>query len=238
MSGRIRAFVLPLLFCLVAQDARAQPAIVLDRPADAIVVDGDTIQIDGRVVDFFGVDAPELGQDCAADGIAWTCGMAAAYDLRKRLALARGPLVCEPRAAGASGTVRAQCIVDAHDLGALQVEAGLAVALPEGPLAYRALEGRARDARLGIWHSGFELPRNWRRRHRRPQPGCPVRGLRTGDGRRLYVTPFDAPATVPADAETDGFWCSDDVVRMSGYRRPGEMPAPSAPGEAATGSRR
>lgn len=234
-----RAFVLLASALLVAAGPGGDaPAILLDQPVRAVVIDGDTIQIGGRVLDLFGIDVPELGQDCSADGVVWTCGMAAAHDLRKRLALARGPLVCEPRGTGTTGTTLAQCIVDTHDLGALQVEAGLAVVLPDGPWAYRALEARAREARLGIWHSGFDAPGRWREYHRGPEAGCPIRAVRTRDGRGLYVTPFDDPAVLPADARTEGFWCSDDVVRAVGYRRPGETSVASPGAGEEPGSRR
>ena len=42
------------------------------------VIDGDTLQVDGDVVQLYGIDAPELGQLCESDGRLWHCGMEAA----------------------------------------------------------------------------------------------------------------------------------------------------------------
>jgi endonuclease YncB( thermonuclease family) len=42
------------------------------------VIDGDTVEIDGRLVQLYGIDAPELGQLCDRDGELWECGREAA----------------------------------------------------------------------------------------------------------------------------------------------------------------
>ena len=41
---------------------------------DVLVIDGDTIMIDGVVADIAGIDAPELGQQCLHNGSFWDCG--------------------------------------------------------------------------------------------------------------------------------------------------------------------
>ena len=37
----------------------------------ASVIDGDTIEIHGQRIRFQGIDAPESGQSCKADGVEW-----------------------------------------------------------------------------------------------------------------------------------------------------------------------
>ena len=38
------------------------------------VIDADTIDVGAVRVRLFGIDAPEMGQPCAADGRTWDCG--------------------------------------------------------------------------------------------------------------------------------------------------------------------
>ena len=38
---------------------------------DVLVIDGDTIMINGVVADIAGIDAPELGQQCLHNGSFW-----------------------------------------------------------------------------------------------------------------------------------------------------------------------
>ena len=66
------------------------------------------------------------------------------------------------------GRTVAVCRVNGLELGAEMVARGWAVdyeAYSHG--YYRAEESAARTARLGIWSGQFELPAEWRRRHRR-----------------------------------------------------------------------
>jgi endonuclease YncB( thermonuclease family) len=235
---RIVCGLCALLSALPARAAPPADAIRLDRPADAVVVDGDTIQIGVRVVDLAGIDAPELGQDCRSGEVVWTCGLVAAYDLGKRLALADGPLVCEPQGRTGTGTLTAVCSLGTDVLAALQLESGLAVALPDAPFSYHALEERARGAALGIWHTDFVPPSVFRARHGGAGAGCAIRAVVTAAGAKLYFTPFDPPDARPAAVVSESPWCSDDVAREAGYRRPGETVDQPEAGPAASGSSR
>jgi endonuclease YncB( thermonuclease family) len=51
----------------------------------ASVVDGDTIQIHGRRVRLFGIDAPEAVQACEANGREHRCGEAASHALADKI---------------------------------------------------------------------------------------------------------------------------------------------------------
>lgn len=218
---------LAVLFC--ALPARAAPSsqpIRLDDPGAAVVIDGDSLQIAGHVVDLAGIDAPELGQDCRSGEVVWRCGLDAAYELKKRLALAHGPLVCEALKPAASGSLVAVCSLGTDALAALQLESGLAMALPDAPFSYRASEQKARAAALGIWHADMVAPAEFRAKMGGVGTGCPIQGVIAATGERLYFTPFDPPDLRPAKVVAEGFWCSDDVARAAGYRRPGETEDP------------
>jgi hypothetical protein len=60
------------------------------------VIDGDTLQVDGAIVQLYGIDAPELGQLCQSEERLWPCGVDAALALSKLLTLNRSSLHCAP----------------------------------------------------------------------------------------------------------------------------------------------
>jgi endonuclease YncB( thermonuclease family) len=64
-------FLALLLVFVAAWPGSAQEPIT----GVASVIDGDTIEIHGVRIRFFGIDAPEGGQQCRRpDGSSWRCG--------------------------------------------------------------------------------------------------------------------------------------------------------------------
>jgi endonuclease YncB( thermonuclease family) len=198
------------------------------------VVDGDTLQVGDRVVDLFGIDAPELGQHCLHDDGWQSCGLAAAFELRKLLALEKGKLTCTPvsRAPAVQPGLahRELCRIGDVDLANVLLEAGYAMATDDADQSYHDSEKSAQRARLGLWHSSFANPADWRAGNRlpgEPDPelnGCPVKGIHAADGSRRYLVPtdegYDAVRLDPARG--DRAFCSDEAARADGWRRPGE----------------
>jgi endonuclease YncB( thermonuclease family) len=130
--------------------------------------DGDTLQVGDTKYRLFGIDAPELHQNCEeADGKSWACGRAAQKRL-KDLA-GRGPVTCTTRARDRFKRVVAVCRTDSvPDLGETLVREGLAINLggrTAGP--YESIEREAQAARSGIWQGRFERPSAWRQAHPR-----------------------------------------------------------------------
>lgn len=123
--------------------------------------DGDTIDMTGIVIRLHGIDAPEFRQTCSRSGVSWNCGKEAADKLA---ALVAGkPVHCEQRDIDDYGRTVATCRVGQIDLSAAMVDAGLAVALPNFTAAYVGNEARARENRLGIWDSDFQMPADYRK---------------------------------------------------------------------------
>lgn len=199
-----------------------------DRPATAI--DGDTIQLDGKVVQLYGIDAPELGQHCLDSGVWETCGQAAAHELNKQLRLSRQTVKCLP--VKSSETPEDVCFVGDTDVAEALLTAGYVTASAAANPDYRELEETAREARLGLWHSDFVTPSDWRRGKRLAnEPGpeadpCPVKAVAMGDGQRFYFVPTDdGYESVKVDpAHGDRRYCSDESARQDGWRRAGESP--------------
>lgn len=75
----------------------------------------------------------------------------------------RGFLHCYPQTKNADGSLNAICYVDrgrfdeGEDLAAYLLERGLALALPDAPFEYKALERIARHQHRGVW--GFSVDR-------------------------------------------------------------------------------
>lgn len=121
------------------------------------VVDGDGLRIGGQRIRLHGVDAFERGQTCGDQ----PCGRLSAEHLDR---LTRGAQVrCTPLDVDRYGRTVARCQARGIDVGAAQVEAGLALAYRRYSLDYVPQETAARRARRGAWATDFTPPEDWRR---------------------------------------------------------------------------
>lgn len=127
----------------------------------ASVIDGDTIEIHGRRIRLFGIDAPESRQLCEADGKPYRCGQHAALALADHIG--QRTVRCEQRDIDRYGRFVAVCRVAGEDIGAWLVAEGWALAFRRYSTDYVDEEDAARTARAGIWRGTFELPWEWRR---------------------------------------------------------------------------
>jgi endonuclease YncB( thermonuclease family) len=130
----------------------------------ARVVDGDSIEISGARIRLQGIDAPERSQTCVdAKGQTWSCGQAAAQELRSYIS--NRIVTCAPKGRDRYDRVLAVCSVpDGSDVNAWIVRHGWAVT-SSGVQNYRAEQNEAQAAKRGIWAGAFLPPREWRRRH-------------------------------------------------------------------------
>lgn len=153
----------PLLLLLATPVLAAEPI-----GGHATVIDGDTIELQGRRVDLYGIDAPEAAQTCeTATGSPYRCGQAAAAALRQQIGGAT--VTCEPQGPGGKEKERltALCRAGGVDLSAWMVGHGHALALRQATQGYTHQERRAWATRSGIWAGVFEEPADWRRQAQR-----------------------------------------------------------------------
>jgi endonuclease YncB( thermonuclease family) len=104
------------------------------------------------VVRLFGVYIPDPGQFCDARLRPVFCGNRAASALNLGI---HGFVTCEEMGVYDDGSISAICWKMGADLGANLIRQGLALAGPDAPFEYRALERIAESNGLGIW--GFQV---------------------------------------------------------------------------------
>lgn len=217
-------FVLAVVFVVGLQ--RASPSQDLGNSASARVevVDGDTLSLNGRLVQLHGIDAPELGQTCNHDGVEQHCGIIAARALHKLVNMTQGPLRC--LSVGTYLQMETMTCWAGHwDLARVLVADGYALVAPHGPSAYVEQEGEAREARLGLWNGDFMLPWEWRpgaASGAGPWRDCNVKAVVGTDGTRHFYVPldeaYDAIALSPERGDT--LFCSDEAAVGAGWSRP------------------
>ncbi|AWN38000.1 thermonuclease family protein [Methylobacterium radiodurans] len=145
-------------FCLLLATPALAAEAVTGHPT---VIDGDTIDVRGRRIDLYGIDAPEAAQTCeTASGTPYRCGQAAAAALRQQIGSAA--VTCEPQGPAAKERLTALCRAGSTDLSAWMVGHGHALALREAAQGYTHQERRAWATRKGIWAGVFEEPADWR----------------------------------------------------------------------------
>ena len=92
----------------------------------ATVIDGDTIEIQGKRKPLHGIDAPERRQTCVASGEVWHCGPQAALALADFIG--RSPVRSEQQGTDRYGRVIATCYVQGNEIERWMVLNGWALA--------------------------------------------------------------------------------------------------------------
>ena len=139
-------------------------------PKEVVVVDGDTLVLDGRTVQLYGINAPALSQTCRSfrTGKDWPCGQDAVRILRT---LVGGGIACRiaPKELSLNQT-EVICFAGPYEVNAEMVIRGWAVAEwlqladprePPPVHRYMVYQEAAEDLEAGIWTSVFEPPERW-----------------------------------------------------------------------------
>lgn len=141
------------MLLLLSGGARAD-----DFAGQASVVDGDTLEIHGRRIRLWGVDAPESSQLCRGeDSSQYRCGAQAANDLDAFIA--RRPVNCSPVSSDPYARSVAICSVDGTNLGEWLVRKGLAVDWPQYSKGqHDGAQREVEHAGSGIWEGSYVEP--------------------------------------------------------------------------------
>ena len=123
------------------------------------IIDGDSIRVNGLEMRLLGIDAPELFQICGNKQNKYFCGKLAKNHL---LELVGGrPITCNYRKFDKYNRALAFCFLGDRLLNLQMIKDGWAVSYYN----FRKEERSARKAKLGIWHSEFQKPKDWRKKH-------------------------------------------------------------------------
>ncbi|MCC9621545.1 thermonuclease family protein [Thalassospira sp. MA62] len=184
---------------------------------DVLVIDGDTIMIDGNVLDIAGIDAPELGQQCLHNDSFWDCGMSAAMQLRKYFAMAPFDVQCwagdSERSPDNGDIPIVECEIGKRDIAAAMISDGEALPIPEYSHRYDSLSTEADNGGLGIHGGTIVLPADWRDGKR--LDGETGRCLFSADDNGTYVSSID-PRFDELDLEDNAKFCSNEEARNKG----------------------
>jgi endonuclease YncB( thermonuclease family) len=214
-------------FCL-ASIASPVTATTISGPAK--VIDGDTLEITGKRIRLFGIDAPEATQTCDRQGQKWACGQASAERLHGFIG--ESGVTCTGDEVDQYGRLVAVCSIAGVDLNRAMVADGWAIAFRRYSEAYVADEIRARAAMLGLWSSSFELPQDYRAEERAkaagpvrlvraptatpaPSGACLIKGNRNRRGEWIYHLP-GTPYYEETHAEE--MFCTEAQAQAAGYR--------------------
>jgi endonuclease YncB( thermonuclease family) len=157
-------FVLAAVLILVAIRIFNQVTVT---PGTVDIIDGDSFRRGKDEIRLNGIDAPEYRQICRDEtGRDWNCGREAARALRS---LVSGRSVdCTGLDADRYGRLVSRCTVGDLELNSEMVRLGWAVAHMRHGTLYVREEAEARRDKRGIWRGTFDLPEDWRQRHRAP----------------------------------------------------------------------
>lgn len=137
-----------LLLCIVLSAplwAAGEPAI----SSFAFVHEDGALTVSGTRIHLYGIYIPPTERTCSTFVRPMPCGTRASLALEFRLS---GDFVqCSERNRHADGSITASCTSNGEDLSAWMLQRGWAVALPDAPFEYAAMEKIARSKGIGIW---------------------------------------------------------------------------------------
>ena len=132
------------------------------------ILAGDRFVVNGMPVRLYGIAAPVAGQSCTdAHNRAYDCGYVSARRLQE--IIGSDSVSCKIMNQNNQGELMAACSVSSFDLGAVMVEAGWAIALPQITPIYVPYEQKARQNKAGLWEGQFQAPWEWQAQQRQIQ---------------------------------------------------------------------
>ena len=156
--SRLLDYVLTLVLfgLLTAVIVRLDAIETVARTGVPVIVDGDSLMLDGEKIRLKGIDAPELDQICGSPEVTYQCGREAKNHLRGLIGTSK--VTCQGWQRDKYQRLLGICQAGPRELNRDMVLNGWAVAYG----GYRAEEAKARQAKTGIWAGPFEKPQEWR----------------------------------------------------------------------------
>ena len=192
----------------------------------AVVIDGDTFEIQGKRVRLHGIDAPESNQICKDKNEQnYRCGSAATQRLTELIGWRA--VTCEIRDTDRYGRWVAICSINKQDINRLLVREGLALAYRKYSRAYLQVEKEARKSRAGLWQGKFIKPWDWRQGKRLEADNaevsgrCLIKGNISNSG-KIYHMPGSKwyNKTKINESKGERWFCSEAEAKAAGWRAP------------------
>ncbi|PRY79707.1 endonuclease YncB(thermonuclease family) [Yoonia maritima] len=204
-----------LIFTLIASPALAAPNGVIH------VIDADTLDVGGVRVRLHGIDAPEMGQPCSANGDEWDCG---AWARNAVLVQYEGREArCTKVDTDRYGRIVARCTVDGADMGAAIVNAGYAWAYRQYSGDYDLDEKAAAIMGRGLWGFQVQAPAEYRSEQvaerNAPTTDCVIKGNISDSGKIYHVPGNQNYDRTGINASTGERWfCTVTEAEAAGWR--------------------
>lgn len=223
-SGRTANLAAALGFFLATSTAFALQTAEEPLAGEAVVIDGDTLDIAGHRVRLEGIDAPETSQTCTtAEGTTWACGR----DAQKALArlIKDKTVLCDRSGEDRYGRTLGICFVEGENINAFLVKSGLARAFVKYSQLYVAEEAAARQAHAGVWQGDNTAPWDYRRTRwsgaeTAAPAGCAIKGNISARG-QVYHVPWSAwYDKVKIDPSQGERWFCDEAEALAAGWRP------------------
>jgi endonuclease YncB( thermonuclease family) len=157
-----------IFFLLSYNDIKSEEVKIISGIAK--VIDGDTIQIEGKKIRFFGIDAPEKKQQCRKPWLTisfislskdYPCGQIFTDKLKKKIN--NKLLICKWNNKDRYKRYIAECFKDKTNINAWMVRNGYAVAYRKYSKKFVSQEIFAKKEKLGLWSGTFIMPWDYRK---------------------------------------------------------------------------
>lgn len=189
-----------------------------------VVIDGDTLTINGSRHRLFGIDAPEIAQMCkGTQGEEWACGRVAAE--RLSMLVAAHAVTCSPQGRDYYGRYLSVCSAAKMNINSLLVRKGFAWAFTRYSRDYEEDEQHARLNKLGVWSANnmrAEVFRDqsWQYARDDAPEGCPIKGSIDRDGQHFYRMPWDThyDNTKISPNKGERWFCDEAEALEAGWR--------------------
>jgi endonuclease YncB( thermonuclease family) len=126
-----------------------------------LVVDGDTIHLNGDKIRFSGIDAPELKQTCIKENNIEPCGLTAKEILIKKIA--NNKVQCTNKGKDRYKRILAECFVKNESLSKYLVRSGYSFAYRKYSKKFIQDENYAKINKIGMWGMQFDYPWDYRK---------------------------------------------------------------------------
>ena len=137
----------------------------------AVIIDGDTIKINGQAIRFGGIDAPESfyrgkKQECYLNEKKVFCGELSKQKLKEKISSNIVSCIKEEKKDRYQRII-AECFINGESLSSFMVRNGYAFDYKRySNRKYAQDEEYAKINKLGIWKMKFEYPWEWRKKNK------------------------------------------------------------------------